>query len=271
MRKSRRFGVHNLIDNASEEEDAKMYLYAPIGGWDGIRSKDFISALDTVETKRLHLHINSPGGDVFEGLAIANAMREHDARVIVHVDAIAASIASIIAIAGDFVRMADNAFLMIHDPYTFAMGNAAELRKNADLLDKVGGSLINEYVKRTGQDEKQVTAWMNAETWFDAQEAKTHGFIDAIDGQSKTPVDAFDLSVFNKIPPKLLAREAEEPTIRDTETALRDAGFSRTEARRMASAAMAARIRNPREEEAGISPVSTELKDAFAQLGNHLK
>lgn len=244
--KSASFSVENSA------EDAHIYLYDSIGkGWfGGIGSKDIIDALAGIDQKSVHMHINSPGGDVFEGLAIANAMRDSDHRITVHVDALAASIASIIAIAGDYVRMADNAFMMIHDPFTFAAGNAGDLRKTADLLDKVKGTLANEYTKRTSLPRDQIDQMMSDETWFTAKEAKDNGLIDAIDHETKdAPVDAFDLTVFGKTPSALLAREAQEPNVRETEWALREAGFSRTEAARMASVAIAALKRSPGEPE----------------------
>ena len=249
------------VENSAEE--AHIYLYDSIGkGWfGGIGSKDIIDTLAQIEQKSVHMHINSPGGDVFEGLAIANAMRDSDHRITVHIDALAASIASVIAIAGDYVRMADNAFMMIHDPFTFAAGNAGDFRKTADLLDKVKGTLANEYVKRSSMPMDEVSQLMADETWFTATEAKAKGLIDAIDHENKDAVtDAFDLTVYGKTPSALLEREAQEPNVRDTEWALREAGFSRTEAKRMASVALAALKKTPREAE------TNQSEDLLARL-----
>lgn len=257
--------VSNLSIENADGDEAKIMLYDAIGFF-GITSKDFIAALDGVSARKINLHINSPGGDVFEGLAIANAIRAHDSRVIVHVDALAASIASVIAIAGDYVRMADNAFLMIHDPYALSIGNAAEMRKMADLLDKVGGSIVGEYMKRTDESDKRIKEWMADETWFTAAEAKEHGFIDAIDGASTAPTDAFDLSIYNKTPQCVQDRcTVAEPTVRDTERALREAGWSRNEAYRIASSGMAALAR-PREEDGGSREENGDVVQMLQQL-----
>jgi hypothetical protein len=153
-----------------------------------------IKALDVETLQRAHQLARRQR--VFEGLAIANALREHSARVVTHIDGLAASIASIIALAGAEIRMSDNAFFMIHDPWTIVVGNASEIRKQADVLEKIGGSLLNEYVKRTGESKATVRDWMAAETWFDAQEALDAGFVDAIDGDRPSddaaPQDLFD-------------------------------------------------------------------------------
>jgi ATP-dependent Clp protease protease subunit len=225
------------IENGSDE--AKVVLYDEIGMW-GVMAKDFIDQLDGISARTIHLHINSPGGDVFQGFAIANAIRAHSARVITHVDGLAASIASIIALAGDYVRMSDNAFLMIHNPYMLAIGNAAELRKNADVLDKIGGSIVNEYVKRSGQSATQMQALMDAETWFTASEAKATGFVDAIDNaESEDPIEnRFDLAVYKNAPAALLQEPAGDPTVRELEHAVREAGLSRSHAKQLVAAGL---------------------------------
>jgi ATP-dependent Clp protease protease subunit len=266
---NRRNKVQGLVVENGEGDDAKVMVYDEISSneYFGVSSKAFINALDGIDAKRIHVHINSPGGDVFAGLAIANAIQQHPARIITHVDALAASIASIIAIAGDFVRMSDNAFLMIHDPFTFAIGNASELRKQADLLDKVQGTLANEYVKRTGENEKQVKDWMSAETWFSAAEAKEYGFIDSVDGSSAAPTDAFDLSVFNRTPQPLLSRDVREPSVRDAESALRDVGYSQNDARKIVSIGIAAlHKKQPPRDEADTQRPRDEGKNELAQM-----
>jgi ATP-dependent Clp protease protease subunit len=215
--------------NAAADGEADVLLYDEIGFW-GIQAKPFIQELQALDVETIHLRINSPGGSVFDGIAIANALRQLEAKVITHVDALAASIASVIALAGDEVHMADNAFLMIHEAWTISIGNATQLRADAALLDKIGGSIIDAYVKKTGASIDQVKAWMAAETWFSAQEAKDEGFIDAIEGQSDAEA-SFDLSVFNHAPAALVRREESEPGARELERALRDAGCSRAVAK----------------------------------------
>jgi len=222
---------------AAANGEAEVLLYDEIGYW-GVQAKPFIQQLQALDVETIHLRINSPGGDVFEGIAIANAIRGLDATVITHVDALAASIASIIALAGDEVHMADNAFLMIHEAWTLAIGNAKDLRDTADLLDKIGGSISAAYVSKTGKSLDQVNAWMAAETWFDAAEAKDLGFIDVIDGQTNAKA-SFDLSLYANAP-AALARCDSVPSPRDAERALRDAGYTRTEAKTLIAAGLRA-------------------------------
>jgi ATP-dependent Clp endopeptidase proteolytic subunit ClpP len=179
---------------ARAEAEADVFLYDEIGGF-GVNARDFISQIRASGAKKINLRINSPGGSVFDGLAIFNFLKEQD--VTVQVDGLAASIASIIAMAGKEVRIASNGFLMIHNPWGGAMGDSEEMRQTADLLDKIRDSLVGTYAKKTGKDEETIKRWMDEETWFSAEEAKEHGFVDTI-----TDEVAFSASVrsFKKAP-----------------------------------------------------------------------
>jgi ATP-dependent Clp protease protease subunit len=221
-------------DNADE---ASIFIYDEISVW-GINAQEFVKELRALTHPTINVRINSPGGSVFDGVAIANALREHSSKVITHVDGLAASIASIIAIAGSEVRMSDNAFMMIHDPWTFTMGNAEQLRRDADVLEKIGGSLVKDYMKRTGQSQDQIESWMHDETWFDAQEAKDEGFIDVVTNEDEDVNDSFDITryQFRHAPAALMtpSSRGKAPSIRDVERALREAGLSRNDARQVA-------------------------------------
>ena len=198
---------HCQINAKAESDEAEILIYDDIGAsWfgDGITAKQFVKDLAELDAALLTVRINSSGGDVFEGLAIHNAIKRHDAMVVVEIDALAASIASIIALAGDEVRMADNAFFMIHDPSGLEWGTAEDMRAMAELLDKVGGSLANVYAEKTGKDMAEVVAWMSAETWFDADEALEAGFVDAVTKGKKMAARA-DLSAFSNTPKALRA------------------------------------------------------------------
>jgi ATP-dependent Clp endopeptidase proteolytic subunit ClpP len=162
---------------AKAEAEADVFLYDEIGGF-GVNARDFISEIRASGAKKINLRINSPGGSVFDGLAIYNFLKEQD--VTVQVDGLAASIASIIAMAGKEVRIASNGFLMIHNPWGGAMGDSEEMRQTADLLDKIRDSLVGTYAKKTGKDEETIKRWMDDETWFSAEEAKENGFVDTI-------------------------------------------------------------------------------------------
>lgn len=228
-----------------EPAEPEILIYDEIGFW-GIRAQDFIRELNAIDAETIHVRINSPGGNVFDGVAIANALRAHRATIICHIDALAASIASVIALAGDEVRISDNAFLMIHNAFTITIGNAEELRKDAGVLDKIDATIIAAYIEKTGAAEEQVKTWMKAETWFSAEEAKEEGFVDAIEEGIEAKAE-FDLSVFANAPAALARREA-APTPKDLERALRDAGLSRAAAKAVLAE--------------GFRPATPELRDA---------
>ena len=168
----------------TSDTEATIYLYDEVGGY-GSGSKDFLSALSQLDGVHIHLRINSPGGSVIEGTAIYNAFKRHKGGLTVHIDALAASMASVIAMAGDKVYIADNALIMIHNPWTMSMGDSEELRKQADLLDKLKGALITAYEKKTGLSREELEEMMDKETWLDAVEAVALGFADGIEEGSK--------------------------------------------------------------------------------------
>lgn len=226
------------IENAAAEE-ATIYVYDYIG-WGGVEAEQFVRELADVTAPTIRVRINSPGGNVFDGSAIYNALRSHGSRILMHVDGVAASIASIIALAGDEIHIAEGGWFMIHNPFMIAIGDAQEMRRTAELLDKIRAQLAGIYARRTGKDVEEIVELMDAETWFSAEEAVEAGFADRIeDGE---PAQAsFDLSVYDRVPDRLAARAEGQKqnirTIRDFEGFLRDAGgFSRAEAQRIAAA-----------------------------------
>ena len=183
---------------------AEVLIYDPIGeNWygDGLTAKRFRDDLAALgEVQDITVRINSPGGEVFDGFAIYNALKQHPATVTVHVDGMAASIASVIAMAGDEIRMAENAMLMIHDPWTIAMGSAEDFRRKADLMDQVKGNLVDTYARRTGQDAGRISELMAAETWMTAAQARELGFVDDVTEELQVAA-RFDVSRFRN-PPK---------------------------------------------------------------------
>lgn len=180
----RRFEVVSKTDS---EDTAEIFIYDAIVGsdmeaewWGGVSANAFVKALRDITASTINLRINSPGGDVFGARAIETALREHSAKVIVHIDGLAASAATFIAMAGDEIVMADGSMFMIHKAWTYAWGNANDLKKTADLLDKIDGTLVDTYAKRSGQKDAQIADWMAAETWFTAEEAVKYGFADRV-------------------------------------------------------------------------------------------
>lgn len=168
---------------SAKANEADVLIYEDVGdSWfGGVSAKQFaddLKALGKVDT--INLRLNSAGGDVFDGLAIYRQLVDHPARVITHIDGIAASIASVIAMAGTEIRIAEAGFLMIHDAWGMQMGNADDMRRMADLLHTTTGSIADVYKARTPNTPAQIKAWMAAETWFTAAEAIDNGFASVI-------------------------------------------------------------------------------------------
>ena len=171
-------------------------------------------------------------------MAIFNAIKRHPANVVVHIEALAASIAGVIAMAGDEIIMAKNAHIMIHSAWSFVIGNASEMRKEADLLDRVDKTIVDIFVERTGESRETIVDLMNDETWFLAEEAVELGFADHITGVAEAE-NKFDLTIFDHAPIDLMAikesKEENKFTVRAMEQALRDVGLSHSKARALVS------------------------------------
>lgn len=173
---------------ATTDAPETLSIYDEIGFW-GVQAKDFMTSLGKVQSKELNVEINSPGGDVFAALAMFNGLKASGKTITVTVMGVAASAASLIAMAGDKIVMPKNTFMMIHNPWSFAQGNADELRETADTLDKIGGSLKATYAARTGMDDAELDALLATDTWMTADEALAKGFatevVDAITANAK--------------------------------------------------------------------------------------
>ena len=208
---------------ARGSSEAEVYIYDEIGIW-GIRAEEFVKDIGGIDADRINLRLNTPGGSVFDGFAIYNALRSHRAEVITYIDGLAASIGSVIALAGDTVNIAQNAFFMIHNPHGLVMGEAEDMRKAADTLDKIAGAIVRTYADRSGKSEAEIKRLMDEETWFNADEAKEAGFADNVTEERE--VDArFDLSAFARVPAELRERLAgSTPLEREIEQILREAG-----------------------------------------------
>jgi ATP-dependent protease ClpP protease subunit len=217
------------------EAATQIDLYDEIGDF-GVSAKDFRTQLKNAGD--IVLRINSPGGDVFDGLAMYNDLVAHSGHVRVEVTGIAASAASIIAMAGDEIAIAENAFLMIHNSWGVTIGNQADHDEAADLLGQVDQSLAATYAKRTGLDARVVSKMMADETWFNGKEAKAKGFATEVI-TAEIAKAHFDLSVYSKAPTELTEIDPSiDPTdinIRELEKILRDAGIPRRKAKAIAS------------------------------------
>jgi len=223
--------AHADFKIVNKDEEATIYLYDEIS-WFGISAEQFVKDLNDIKAGTIHLRINSPGGSVFDGTALYNAIKQHKAKVITHVDGLAASIASVIALAGDEVRMGENAFFMIHEPWSMVIGGADTMREEADLLDKVGGTIAKIYSDKSGKPLQEILDFMASETWFTARDALDNGLIDTIENSKgeKARATLFDLSIFANVPEQLKENK-QLPTARDLERILRDAGCSAKQAK----------------------------------------
>ncbi|CDQ39547.1 ATP-dependent Clp protease proteolytic subunit [Virgibacillus salexigens] len=172
---------------ATDENVGEIYIYGDIESYKFIEedttATSFKEDLDGLgDVSSINLYINSPGGSVFEGLAIYNMLKRHKAHVNVQVDALAASISSVIAMAGDTIYMPKNSMLMIHNAWTMAVGNSADLRKMADDLDRISQSSMQSYLEKAGDklSEDKLKEMLDAETWLSADEAKGLGLADVV-------------------------------------------------------------------------------------------
>jgi ATP-dependent protease ClpP protease subunit len=196
--------VKRWFEFRAQAKGAEIAIYDEIGAF-GIPAKAFLDELKVLgPVAELTARINSPGGSVFDGVAIYNALKRHDARVTVWIDGIAASIASMIAMAGDEVVMPENAMLMLHDPSGLVIGTAADMRGMADALDKMKAGMVAAYRDKSGRDDAEIEALMAAETWLSAQEAVDLGLADRVE-QPVRMAAHFDLSRFRNPPPQLAA------------------------------------------------------------------
>lgn len=226
----------------AEASTTVVELYDEIGFW-GVTAKDFRDQLKGVEGD-FTLRINSPGGDVFDGIAIFNDLLAHKGKVHIEVSGIAASIASVIAMAGDSIAIAPNAFFMIHNAWTGAWGNRHDFTETAAVLAQIDEAIARTYAGRAKSGIRAIREMMDGETWMNAAAAIDKGFADKLltaesAGKDEDDIQArFDLSgVFAKVPDALRWQASAEAgdlqTIRDVEKELmRDAGpRTRTQAR----------------------------------------
>lgn len=282
---------------AKGDDEATLYIYDEISSWWGIGANEFVTALNEVEAKTLNVHLNSPGGSVFEGFAIYSAIvsfaEKNKATVNMIVDGWAASIASVIMCAGDRIKVGEHASVMIHEPWGFAIGSADEMREEADVLDMLEETIIDIYVARTNGDRKQIQDWVKAETWFKGQAAVEAGFADEViplkkkggeeEDKAAKPAASHDADYFAAIFPNMPddVREAltKQPatsdnskelpkTEREFSKFLQSNGFSRDGADRIASHGFKPKT-EPRDVADRVeNPTTTEPRDVAEKRDN---
>lgn len=167
------------ITNQTQADTVDIYIHDDISE-KGITAKDFTRDLRDITASNIELHLNTAGGDVYDGMTIYNALRQHRAHITVIVDGLAASIGSVIAMAGNRVVMAPHSQMMIHEAWVRSTGNADETRKTADLLDKMSNNIAQVYANRAGGSVAHWRSLMKAETWYSADEAVVAGLADEV-------------------------------------------------------------------------------------------
>ena len=183
--------------NNKAAKAADIYIFDEIGNY-GVTAKQFISDIKNLKGKPINLRINSLGGDVFDGMAMYNVIKRREAKTTVFIEGIAASIASIIALGADKIVMAENSLFMIHNAWGGTMGDAKDMRKTAETLEKISAELTDIYSKKTGLSNKVIKGMMDEETWLNAEEAYDLGFVDVISDSIKVAAK-YDVSKFKNI------------------------------------------------------------------------
>lgn len=276
------------IENKASNDESTVYIYDEIG-WFGIMAEQFNKDFQAIKSSIINIRFSTPGGGVFEGTAIYNVIKQSKAYTISHIDSLAASIGSVIALASKEVRMAQNAFLMIHDPFSITIGTAQDMRNEADLLDKVAGTIAKVYMNKTGKNEQEIMDMMAAETWMTAQEALDNGFIDSIEEidekSNKSKSLIFNLSAYANVPDALKAQK-ESFSVREIEHILRNAGVSAKQAKVIVSegykedpqatvspneglqeqSTQSVPLDNKKDELRDVAPSANNLRDADSQV-----
>lgn len=224
IRANARKNWYQIKAKAEEEGDgpAQVMIYGEIGdSWWGesVPASQFVRDLAAVDAEEIDFHIHSPGGDVFDGLAIATAIRTHPARTTAYVDGLAASAASYIAIAADEVVMAVGAEMMVHDASGIVLGQAADMQKMADDLNRISDNIASLYALKAGGTTAEWRDVMLAETWYSADEAVTAGLADRVGkgaAVTENAKNSFDLSIFahagrRNAPAPRFPRRAQKP------------------------------------------------------------
>lgn len=205
--KKKKFWNFKAIDNTTGE----LTLYGEISNetWygDEVTPKEFKAGLDSLgDIEMLNVYINSPGGDVFAGQTIYSILKRHKAHKNIYVDGLAASIASVIAMAGSTIFMPKNSMMMIHNPWTIGVGNASDFRKLAEDLDKIRESLISAYEDRSALMRDEIIDIMDKETWLTASECMEYGFCDVVEEEKNiaASIDSEMLERYKNTPKSLI-------------------------------------------------------------------
>jgi ATP-dependent Clp protease protease subunit len=194
--------INSRYEIKSAADVADIYIYDAIGGWFGIIAEEFVRDLANIEAKTVNLYINSPGGDVFDARAINSAIKRHPAHFTAHIDGLAASAATDVALAADKVQMSEGSFFMIHNSWTLALGDKNDLIETAALLENIDQTISGDYQKKTGLEAVEINEFMDNESWFTAEQALNHGFIDEIT-EGGAVENKYNLAAYENAPEQL--------------------------------------------------------------------
>jgi len=269
--------VDKKVAIKNKDDEATTYLYGDIGGFFGIDHLSFIKEFNAIKAKTIHLRVDSGGGDIFAARAIKTAIMQHPAKVVAHIDGLAASATSFLVMGADEIEMVDGGFMMIHNALSFidvfGYFNKQSLEKlveemtnEMNLHEKINESIASDYAKRTGKTKEEFLAYMNEETWFTGEKALEIGLVDRVyDGEV---VDGkYDLSIYNNVPDKLRpqgsasAADEKELNERDLEKSLRDVGYSRSQAKNIVAKVF------HNERDARSEPGNQDVRDAQSDTG----
>jgi len=252
---------------AKANDTAEISIYDEIGFW-GVSAASFAQDLKACgnNLKQINLHIHSPGGDVFDGIAIYNLLKKHPANVIVYIDGLAASMASVIAMAGNEVIMPENAMMMIHKPWGIQGGDAEDMRKYADLLDKVENTLIPAYANKTGKTPEELAEMLSAETWLNGKECVEQGFADKLAEPlvAMASIKSRKLEDFENMP-KAMKDMLFKPQGNAGATAPQ---ATKTESTAPANQAPTAPVDNTAQVQAELNKRNADIKAVFAPFGS---
>ena len=252
---------------AKANDTAEISIYDEIGFW-GVSAASFAQDLKDCgnNLKQINLHIHSPGGDVFDGIAIYNLLKNHPANVTVYIDGLAASMASVIAMAGNEVIMPENAMMMIHKPWGIQGGDAEDMRKYADLLDKVENTLIPAYANKTGKTPEELAEMLSAETWLNGKECVEQGFADKLAEPlvAMASIKSRKLEDFENMP-KAMKDMLFKPQGNAGATAPQ---ATKTESTAPANQAPTAPVDNTAQVQAELNKRNADIKAVFAPFGS---
>lgn len=190
---------------AEDDDEATIYVYDVIGsGWyGGVSAQDFARQLANIQASTIHLRINSPGGDVWDGRAMMTALKQHSAKVVAHIDGVAASAATSLVMAADEVEISRGAEFMIHNAWSIEIGNRHDFIDMAERLESIDSQIVTDYERRTNLGRDELTQMMDDETWFTAEQVVDYGFADRLIelvGDDAENVTQWDLSAYDNAP-----------------------------------------------------------------------